>query len=202
MKFIDFKKLLKFPVFSFTDILKVDPAFDRKRLVEWKKKGYIIILRNGVYCYADYPRNEAFLYYTSNQVYRPSYISLVSALSHYNLIPEAVYMVTSISTRKTKSFNLPICNFEYKNVRRELFFGYNLIIMDKLTVKMAEPEKALLDYIYLNKINNIESLDSLRINREAAREIIDPGKLNAYLRLYQSEILNQRVSLLKNYLYA
>lgn len=202
MKFIDFRKSLKFPVFSYTDIIKIDPGFDRKRLVEWKLKEYVVSLRKGLYCFADYPRNEAFIYYVSNKVYHPSYISLVSALAYYNLIPEAVYLVTSISTRKTKFFNTPVCNFEYKNVRKTLFFGYNLIIMEELTIKMAEPEKALLDYIYLNKINDILSLESLRINREAAREIIDPFKFDAYLKLYQSEILNQRVNLLKNHIYA
>lgn len=202
MKFIDFRKSLKFPVFSYTDILKVDPGFDRKRLVEWKLKGYIISLRKGVYFFADYPRNEAFLYYASNQVYHPSYISLVSALAYYNLIPEAVYQVTSISTRKTKSLNTSVAYFEYKNVRKALFFGYSLINMSGLTIRMAEPEKAILDYIYLNKISDIGSLESLRINREAVREIFAPDKLDAYLKPYNSKILNQRISLLKSHIYA
>ena len=42
MRFLDFRNtLIAFPVFSYPDILKVDPSFDRRRLVEWQQQGYI-----------------------------------------------------------------------------------------------------------------------------------------------------------------
>jgi len=203
MRFLDFKSALRdFPVFTYPDILKIDPVFHRRRLVEWQAKGYIKKIRQGIYCFDDYPVNEAFLYYISNRIHRPSYISMASAMSYYNLIPEAVYLITAISTQKTMQYKTPLGNFDFRNLKTSLFFGYRLIKMGNLIIKMAEPEKLILDYFYFLKFPDIESIESLRINSEVAREIIDFTKLNSYLKEYNSKILNKRIDLFNIYLNA
>lgn len=203
MRFLDFKSALKdFPVFTYTDILKTDPVFYRRRLVEWQGKGYIKKIRQGIYCFDDWPVNEAFLYYISNRIHRPSYISMASAMSYYNLIPEGVYLITAISTQKTMQYNTQLANFDYRNLKTSLFFGYRLIKMGNLIIKMAEPEKLILDYFYFLKIPDIETIESHRINSEVAREILDFTKLNSYLREYNSKILNRKIDLFNNYLNA
>lgn len=127
---------------------------------------------------------------------------MASAMSYYNLIPEAVYLITAISTQKTMQYKTPLGNFDFRNLKTSLFFGYRLIKMGNLIIKMAEPEKLILDYFYFLKFPDIESIESLRINSEVAREIIDFTKLNSYLKEYNSKILNKRIDLFNTYLNA
>ncbi len=203
MRFLEFRNALKaFPVFSYPDILKVDPAFDRRRLVEWQQQDYIRKIRNGYYIFQDTEINESMLQHLSNNIYKPSYISLDSALAFYNLIPEAVYLITGISTRKTISFETSLGNFGYRNIKEELFFGYDLIQRSNYTIKIASPEKAILDTLYLKLINTLLELEALRINLPIAREIIDKNTLENYLYLYHSRIMEKRVKLFLNFLYA
>lgn len=63
---------------------------------------------------------------------------------------------------------------------------------------MAEPEKALLDYLYLNsgRINNKTDILELRLNFEIFYDIIESIKLFSYLKYYQSKKLNKLINLI------
>ena len=201
MKFLEFReKLSAFTVFSYPDILKVNPSFDRRRLVEWQAKKYILKIRNGYYCFPQKEINESYLMYISNKIYKPSYISMETALSYYNLIPEAVYLFTGISTRKTMLFESALGNYQYRKIKTELFFGYSIIQIDDFDIKIADMEKTVLDFLYFNIIDDWKSLDGMRLNRLAARERIDQDKLRNYLSQYNSAKMNYRIKLFLNYI--
>lgn len=203
MKFLDFKTLLeKFPVFTSADIQKAFPDFDRRRLVEWQQKGYIRKILKGVYYFRDYPVNDSFLYFVSNRIYKPSYVSLNSAMAYYNLIPEAVYLNTGISTLNTRMLETPLGNFKFRHVKPELFFGYKLVEMGGKIIKMAEPEKLILDYCYFNKIEDMKYIESLRLNRTIGKNLIKTQKLDEYSREYKSPVIYKRVKLFKEFFYA
>ena len=201
MRFLEFREALSaFTVFSYPDILKIDPTFDRRRLVEWQAKEYILKIRNGYYSFPRKGISEGYLMYISNRIYKPSYISMETALSYYNLIPEAVYLFTGISTRKTMLFQSELGNYQYRKIKKELFFGYSIIQIGDFDIKIANVEKTVLDYLYFNIIDDRKALDGLRINRLAAREMIDQGKLRNYLCLYNSAKLQYRIKLFLNYI--
>jgi len=136
--------------FSVRDILKVDRAFHRRRLNEWQDKGYIRKVIKGFYIFADRDLDEWALYEIANRIYKPSYVSLESALAHYQLIPESAYEVTSVSTRRTYRFSSDVAVFRYRTVRPGLYSGYDLAARGSRRVKIARPEKAVLDFLYLN----------------------------------------------------
>lgn len=203
MKYLKFREILKNKIiFTYNDIRKVAPNFQRRRLVEWQKAGYIIKIRNGYYCFSDLEKSEGLLYYFANQLYKPSYISLVSAMSYYNLIPEAVFNITSVGTLKTNLFDTPYGRFEYKNIKPSLFFGYKLIPTSNFTLKIAEPEKMILDYCYLIKPKSKLDFESLRINKDEIIRIISMAKFDAYLSLYNSPIMFHRAGIFKSYINA
>ena len=203
MKYLDFRNALK-PrlVFNLSDIRKISDNFDRRRLVEWQDAGYITRIRNGHYCFTDFEATELSLFYLANNIYSPSYISLQSAMSYYNLIPEAVFSIVSVSTLKTNYFGTTYSPFVYKNLKHELFFGYKLFKTNNFTIKIAEPEKLILDLCYFNKPKNELDFESLRISQERCIELINFDVLNSYLKIYNSSIMNKRVEMFKNYLYA
>ena len=159
MSYIEFEKAFKkYPVFSVIDVKKKFPDFDSRRLVEWQSKGYIFKIRRGYYCFEEREKGDNFLYVAANKIYSPSYISLESALAYYNFIPEGVFMTISITTKNTAGYDTFSGHFEYRHIKPVLFFGYKLVQERDYTIKIAEPEKVILDYFYLHTLNDMGAI--------------------------------------------
>lgn len=192
-----YNQFSSFKIFSVNDIRKSFPEFDFNRLPEWQKKGYIKKIVNRWYIFSEVDINEPLLYRISNNIYRPSYISLESALAFYHLIPEGVYTQKAISTRKTKEVNTVTGKFTYSNIKPQLFFGYSIQHAAGFPILIAEPEKAILDYLFFNStIKNKEDILSLRINFFQFRELVIQDKLTRYASLFDSATLNRKLKLL------
>lgn len=136
------------------------------KLNSWVKKGYIIQLRRGLYMLSSSKDSINYLQLAS-KIYHPSYISLEFALSYYGVIPEAVFTITSVSTNKTAFFEVPEINtcFSYQKIKTIAFGGYFSYSINGVSYKMAEKEKALADFFYINR--NI--MDGSRENFESYR---------------------------------
>ncbi len=190
MKYVELKDRLKnMTVFSTMDIEKSsDTVFHRRRLNEWQKKDYIKKLIKGYYIFTDLKLDDHAIFEIANKIYNPSYISLESALSYHGLIPESVYLVTSVSTRKTNSFKTSTATFDYRKIKRSLFFGYIIERHHNRVFKIASPEKAILDYFYLKSDLNCNSdFSSLRFNKDNFKEKIDKRRFFDYLRIYDNK---------------
>jgi hypothetical protein len=103
------------------------------------------------------------------------------ALSHYGLIPEAAGPLTSVTTLKTARFKNPLGAYLYQHVQPAYFFGFTR----RPGYYLAEPEKALLDFIYLGipraapltstllresyRLQNLDLLKKKRLNEMLAR---------------------------------
>ncbi len=200
MKFIDFKQHFEsFKVFSTQDILKWDSDFDTRRLVEWQHKNYVRKIINRWYLFADASLDENFLYLIANRIYSPSYISFESALAYYRLIPEGVYTITAATSLKTHQFTTSFGSFQYRHLRSELMFGYRLININGQRYKLAEPEKLILDYLYLNtNLQSAHDFKSLRINQADFKALINIDRLLAYLQLFENKLMEKRIKLFLN----
>jgi len=192
LNFIHFKNSLRdFPVFSIADIRAAHGGFDRRRLSEWQKKGYIKKIVKGYYLFSDIEMNEGLLLTIANKIYKPSYISFETAMSHYRLIPESIYMITSASTKRTSLFETPLVRFSYRTIKPALFFGYSLLPGG---IKMAFMEKALLDYFYINPaLRTEDDFASLRINREEMLNRFNKKQLTDYMRRFSQKRLSKRM---------
>ena len=202
MHYLDLKIQLKdFLIFSIKDIEKIDMSFHNQRLSEWQKKGYVKKICKGFYIFSDTKINEQTLFAIANHIYEPSYISLEMALSIYGLIPEAVYVITSVTSKKTRVLNSTVGNFMYKHVKPQLLFGYQIKEYNGYSYKIADVEKAFLDYLYFNsKIKDEESFESMRFNVEAFKEIINMQKFNNYLEAFENNALKKRVKKFLTYI--
>ena len=197
MRFIDFKAHFGiFRVFSVADIRKWDPGFDTRRLVEWQQKNYILKIVNRWYMFSDIVPDENFLFLAANRIYSPSYVSFESALTYYRLIPEGVYTITSATTLKTQQWTTPIGTFAYRHMKPSLMFGYRLININGQQFKIAEPEKLILDFLYLNtNLQNAEDLEALRINREELEALVRIKRLMETLAIFKNKKLDKRVDM-------
>ena len=200
MNYIEFREnFYPLACFSLDQIYSTYPQFDRTNLTRWIRKGYISRLRQGYYTFPDYRSKRDFSLYFANRIYKPSYISLHTALSFYGMIPEAVSQITSVTPLKTATFKNDFGDYSYKNIKDDLMFGYELKEMDEYRRLMfATPEKALLDLLYLYPFYNSEKeMEELRIDEYYLREDLNVEMLMSYNGRFKSKALDKRTRLLQ-----
>ena len=123
------------------------------------KSGELIRLKQGCYCVSPKTSGVALDQGAiANQLYGPSYISLETALAHYELIPEAVMGMTSVVTGRSKRFYTPIGWFMYQTIPESLF---GIGVRTEGGHLIASPEKALCDYLYTRSNLRITSPKTL-----------------------------------------
>jgi predicted transcriptional regulator of viral defense system len=196
MNYNEFRNELQdYVAFSLDDIRKIEPGFHRRRLNEWQDKGYIQKIRRGYYMFGNLGLSEELLFAIANKLYTPSYVSFEMALSYHGLIPEGVYSVTSATTKKTSKFKTSIGEFSYRSLKPELFFGYDLVSVGRQRAKVAEAEKAVLDYLYLNTTSTSEAdLAEWRFNSREFLAWADMDKFSRYVKLFHSPSLERRAA--------
>lgn len=194
LDFLD--KVKKLGIFSIADIEILFPDMDKRRLFEWKRKGYILKIRNEWYCLPEFLEEPYSSWIIANLVHNPSYISLESALNYYNLIPEGVYMATSVTTKRPIRIEMAGHNYSYSCIRTDLFFGYNLIELTsyKRKIRIADFEKTILDFFYFRSgYNTIRTISELRFNEPVLRENLNTDRLFRYLDDFNNDELKSRV---------
>ena len=118
MKYSDFKKLVSDTV-TFSPLEYLPPDHDRNifnlQVSQWKKSGLLLPLKRNLYVLNEYDSKKTpSRFYIANQLVFPSYISLETALSFYGVIPERVYSVTSVTSKKTAQFSNSFGTFTFR----------------------------------------------------------------------------------------
>jgi predicted transcriptional regulator of viral defense system len=153
-----------------------NPQQVQRQLTDWARAGKVIQLRRGLYSLAPpYQSEQPHSYVIANRLVHASYVSLHMALSHYDLIPEHVAVVTSVTTGRPGEWQNPYGHFSYQHIQPALFFGFQYHqVNQKQWAYLAAPEKALLDLIYLTpeadseeyiRALRLQNLDQLNVDR-------------------------------------
>ena len=184
--------------FTSNQVYAWHPGFDKNNLGRWAQKGLLLKLRNGFYSFPEYLKQPNFGFYLANRIYKPSYISLHSALAFYGLIPESVVQITSVTTLKTAEFQNAFGTFTYKTIKPQAMFGFDYLpFMNDRTLLLAKPEKAILDLLYLYPFYKTENdFESLRLDEEIMAETIKKEIMLNYLEKFANKVLENRVHLL------
>ena len=200
MNWIDFKaKMFDLVCFSIHQVYAWRPGFDRNNLTRWVRKGYLDHLRRGWYAFPEYKSVPGAAEFIAGRFYRPSYVSLHSALSFYELIPESVVQTTSVTSLKTAAFKNDFGEFSYKSVKADLMFGYvQRPVAGGLTTAYATREKALLDLLYLYPFYSSESeLAELRLNTHLMHEDLDRNQWELLGARFECAALEKRMRTLE-----
>jgi predicted transcriptional regulator of viral defense system len=200
MNFIEFRnRFLSLAYFTTNQVYASYPEFSRNNLVRWVRQGYLIRLRQGYYTFPEYRESTEFALYFANKIYKPSYISLQTALSFYGIIPEAVPQITSVTTLKTIVFSNDFGEYSYKNIKPDIMFGYDLKEMEGgRRIMFATPEKALIDLLYLYPFYNTENdLEELRLDESYMEDDFNAERLAEFSDRIGSKALNNRIELLR-----
>lgn len=190
LNFIKKLESFKRDYFTIADLEKITglsrPSL-KVALSRFVEKAVLIRLKRGVYAQADTSLNLARV---ANQLYYPSYLSFESALSYYGILSQAPYTQTFATIKPSKKITLGETSIEFRQIKKSLFFGYSF--KDKIYI--AEPEKALLDQLYMASLGkaslNIEELDLRKIKMAA---------LNLYMRQFP-ENLKDKIKNIRQYI--
>ena len=200
VKYLDFyRNFSGLGCFDVNQVRMLQPGFDRNALTRWVASDYIIQLKNRLYAFKEWTKLPGSDLIIANLMYRPSYVSLYSALSHYGMIPEYIAHTTSVTTLKTASFSNDMGNFDYRHIKPDLFWGYHMVdSINQRKILIALPEKALLDLLYLTpSLKNEEDMQQLRLDEDYMTNDFDSEKAQLFLERFNSKALNQRYYLLQ-----
>lgn len=109
----------------------------------------------------------------ANLLYSPSYVSFESALNLHGVLSQFPYTITSATTKNTKekTFNEKV--YSYTHLQKSLYWGYE----KKDNFLIADPEKALLDQLYLASKGlrgvSIDEYDLSRINKITLKKYLE-----------------------------
>ncbi len=176
MKTSQLDKLVNLLLFTKETLRQLEEDNDRLdfNIKYWLKKGTIIALKKGVYVLKETWERETnkddYLEYIANQLYQPSYLSGEYVMSKFGLLTEAVYGITSMTTKTTKTFNNSLGSFNYYSISPALFLGYEVKKIGSFSIAVAKKSKAVFDFLYLRFIKqtpvNKKAIEELRINWE------------------------------------
>jgi len=158
MKFEDLKyKLMNRPFFETQEAVTLSGQPERQvlpRISRWVSQGKLIQLRRGKYVLAPlYQQRAPNHFYISNYLYRPSFVSLYTALQYYQCIPEEVHVIQGVATRQTAAWGTVMGRFQYFSTTPNRFFGYSKVIMGngkQQSALIADLERALIDVCYFS----------------------------------------------------
>jgi hypothetical protein len=132
----------------------------KDKLAYMVSKGQVLRLKRDLYCVSNTITGERYsLPLIANHLYGPSYVSLESALSYYELIPEQVACTQSVVGKRAKSVETPLGLFTYQTIPSDYYaIGIQQeIIGGRFAFFLASPEKALCDLILMRSRLRITS---------------------------------------------
>jgi predicted transcriptional regulator of viral defense system len=181
------------------DLRKRYGRFDPNVWSRWQEKEKVRKLRNGLYMNKSHEIHGDWDAFTiASFLYSPSYVSLYSAFRFYNLIPESVFEITSVCTKKTAKFHSYYNYFFFRQIQPNYFFGYKIEAWRGSYFAIAYLEKAILDMAYLDPdFSDAGYLEEMRFDEDVLNENISWGRMNRYLQVMNSNVLTERIDLLK-----
>jgi len=168
-------KILTLQTLSLASGLRQEAA--RKALRRLEVKGYVQKLGRKLYANGIFPPT---LEEVGMVLGHPCYVSFESGLERHGLISQMPLVLTCASTVTSGSKETPLGKIVFHRLQPSLFFGYAA----SDGILCAEPEKALLDFIYigLKTKGGLPSLDEL------AWERIDPIRIKDWAQRYPRSV--------------
>lgn len=154
------KNIYAFSPWEFERLFGLSKDRAKYFLEEESKRGLFLRLKKGLYTLqTDVPGEEEI----ANKLYQPSYLSFEYALAYHGIMPEMVYAITSATTKPTREFDVQGRAFSYFTIKKQAFTGYQLVSKGERNFFIAEPEKALVDYLYFVSLGKRGENDRLSI---------------------------------------
>lgn len=165
-------------------------------LYRWMKAGHVIQLKKGTYTtrrfFERHRPDEDFSPAVSAILLPQSYVSLEFVLQRHAILTEITYPVTAVTSKQTRVIENKIGTFAYRNIKAELYTGFEIQEYLGLPFSMASLPKALFDYLYFRplarviEISGYDLAEDLRLNLDEFTEQ-DQLRFAEFVELSQSK---------------
>jgi len=154
----------------------------KKVIGKLAKNGWLVRLKRGLYAISDLS-NRGFLslspYVVANLLVKESYVSFESALAYHGMFDQLTNKIISVSTSKYKDVTLNNIEYDFLNVKDQFFFGWQEVMMDNQTVRIAHAEKALVDIIHFHRSKY--SVDLVIEKLKEHQDSLDMKRFNEFI---------------------
>lgn len=162
------------------------------------KRGWLVRIKRGVFAVASL-ESHSFANTSplviANVLAPDSYVSFEYALNYYGLFDQLSNRIIGVNTKTTKKFTFQDQEYRFLNVKPDYFFGFKEISINNQIAKVADLEKAILDYLYFR--NDTYSNDLVLEKLKDNKDDFDFEKLKDYGLLYSLSV-KRRLGFLLN----
>ncbi|MBU2621842.1 MAG: hypothetical protein KKD92_05945 [Proteobacteria bacterium] len=181
---VDIKKAF-FTSADVAESLKIKPQSAVVLCNRYVKANLLIRLKRDLYIPAAkwHYLNSADFFLIAGRLQVPSYLSLTTALSFYQMTTQVQQAYFESISLKQNEYNVRGTIFRYFKVKHDLYFG----LVRKEGIFIATPEKALWDAVYLQSLGryslDVAALDLKKINKAILESLSPrfPGKARKYM---------------------
>jgi predicted transcriptional regulator of viral defense system len=112
-----------------------------------------------------------------NQIDPSAYVSLDSALVEWGISTQSPIGLTCVSAAKTRIIRSPSAFIKYRKIKKDLYWGFLEKKSRFGTYKLAEPEKALLDWLYFRYQDGLPAnLDEFQFQNINLKRLFEGAK--------------------------
>jgi predicted transcriptional regulator of viral defense system len=146
------------------------------------KNGWLMRIKRGLYAISDLS-TRGFLtlspYVVANLLVPDSYVSFESALQQYGMFDQLTDKTISVSLKMYKAVKLNSTEYSFVKTKPDYFFGWQEVNVDNNNVRVATPEKALIDMVNFHKSQY--AIDLVIEKLQEHKYDLDVDRLNDYL---------------------
>lgn len=180
---------------------KYSKSASHNRIQKLNQAGWLKRVKRGLYLVIDNLtsrfQNENSLMLISNSLNKNSYISFSYALNYYQMYDQYSKNVIAISEKQSNDFNFDDFVFKFTKVKKSMYFGFSKKNSAGKLINIADVEKVLIDYLYIDKSFASASLVFEKISNY--QHEIDFDKLQEYTLLCDNTI-KRKVGYLLDYI--
>jgi predicted transcriptional regulator of viral defense system len=178
MRYIKLRKLnsrLYFTYEDVADVLGIGSNSAKVLCTRYSKIGLIIRLKKNLYTLKErWEKNsQEDFFKISNILQVPSYISLMTALSYYEITTQVQRgVIESVCVKRTLKKTIENTEFNFYKINRNLYFDF----LKKDDFFIASKEKAFVDAVYLYSFGkysfDFDSIDISKLDMKKIKKII------------------------------
>ncbi|MDO8505314.1 MAG: hypothetical protein Q7S48_01920 [bacterium] len=142
------------PIFTLEDCRKWFPQSARATIIvqlsHHVAHGHFLRLKPGLFLLNREPFPDPRV--IASRLDSGSIISIETVLRESNMIPEIPFATTAVTSGKTSRYTIPgLGTFLFRHIKSSLVFGWTTQSFPPYSVRIATPEKALLDLLWFHR---------------------------------------------------
>jgi predicted transcriptional regulator of viral defense system len=119
-----------------------------------QRAGWLVRIKQGLYQIADLSSLGTLTlsrYTIAHLLHPESYVSFAGALQYHGLFDQALQSVTSVCLKQKTAVHVEGTVYQYVTTAGAAYFGFSAYGLDGQRVQIADPEKAILDFLQFGR---------------------------------------------------